>query len=170
MLPTAQFLALSGDISALFPAWLSIKSRVGRRGGVKRKFQHALAGSLPRTSPSALPALPRTPGPHLQLPPSLEGVLSSWGPLAGAQGLLPSPHSRYCRAGQSEEVPGQFVHSFTYSFIQSHALGTHPHTWPRCRWYWRHSDETTLSHGLQSRGVQIRHQGMNGNLVWSGLA
>ena len=112
MLPTAQFLALSGDISALFPAWLSIKSRVGRRGGVKRKFQHALAGSLPRTSPSALPALPRTPGPHLQLPPSLEGVLSSWGPLAGAQGLLPSPHSRYCRAGQSEEVPGQFVHSF----------------------------------------------------------
>lgn len=169
MLPCAQFLALSEDISALFPAWLSIKSRVGRRGDVKRKLRHALAGTLPRTSPSVLPALPRIPGPHLRLPPSLEGVLSSWGALVGARGLLPSPHSQYCRAGQSEEVPGQFVHSFTYSFIHSKPwTGDPPHAWPRCRWYWGHSDETALSSWAPVQWSTDPSPG-SGNLVRSGL-
>lgn len=129
MLPRAQVLAQSGDISALFPAWLSLENRVGRKGGMKRKFQHALAGSSPRTSPSALPALPRIPGPHLWFPPSLEGVeevLSSWGALVGARGLLPSPHSRHCRAGQSQVVSGQPVHSFIHSFKAMH-WGPTPH-------------------------------------------
>lgn len=99
----------------LCPAWLplrdgpgtgELKNRVGGEvvrmhpGGPGEGVSACPCWSSPRTSPSALPVLPRIPGPHLQPPPSLEGlgkVLSSWGALEGARGLLLSPHSQHCR-------------------------------------------------------------------------
>lgn len=130
---------------------------------MKRTLQHA--GSLPRISPSALPVLPRIPGPHLCFPPSLNGVgevLSSWGVLVEAQGLLPSPRSQHCKAGQSAEVPEQFVHSL----IQSP-----PHSWPRSRQYWEQSDGTTSGPVLMfSSPMEYRSVTRRGNPVWSGLA
>ena len=123
-----------------------------------------LLGSSPRTSPSVLPVLPRIPGPRLQPPPSLEGgeeELSSWGVLVGVRGLLSSPHSQHCRAGhrESEQVPGECIHSFIHSF-KAMRWGP-PHAWSRSKWCWGHSGETTSSPvpmGLQSNGVQTRHQ------------
>lgn len=142
MLPCDQVLALSGDICALRPAWLllsdkpgtgELKNGVQKRSAVKaprgspgeKRCQQALVGSSPRTSPSALPVLPRILSPRLQPPPSLEGVeevLSSWGALVGVRGLLPSPHSQHWRAGhrKSEEVPGQSIHSLIHSFKAMH--------------------------------------------------
>lgn len=113
MLSCAQVLALLGHLCPL-PSLAFIKNKVDRRGGVKRKLQRA--GSLPRTSPSALPVLPKIPGPHLCFPPSLGGVeevLSFWGDLVEAQGLLPSPRSRHCRQDRvRRHLSNWFIHSF----------------------------------------------------------
>lgn len=124
--------------------------RVGRSGG--GQCQQAPTGSSPRTSPSALPVLPRIPSPRPQPPLSSEGVekvLSSWGALVGVRGLLPSPHSQHCRAGHrdSEEVPGQVIHSFK---------ATH----------WGHSDGSLPSRGSVHWGMVWSPGG--GGPEWSG--
>lgn len=70
-----------------------------------------VAEDSPRTSPSALLALPRIPCQHLQLLLSLEEVevLSSWGALVGAQGLLPSPRFQHCTVGYRKRSEGPRV-------------------------------------------------------------
>lgn len=158
MLSRHQVLTLSGDISALKPAWLLLRDEPGTGEGGEGRWgggecQQTPAGSSPRTSPSALPVLPRIPNPRLQPPPSLEGaekVLSSWGALVGVRGLLPSPHSQHCRAGhrESEEVPGKFIHSFKAM-------------------HWGHSDGSLAFHGAQSNGGTDWSPG-SGGPEWSG--